>query len=78
VPLGLVAVFWLRQFKPVLQGRPPADAQQCRLGQAWLRQGCVALELLKRNQLFCVWTGQKLKEEYLDIDHQLSDLSPSC
>jgi HNH endonuclease/Methyltransferase domain len=29
----------------------------------------LALELLKRNQLFCVWTGQKLKEESLDIDH---------
>ena len=29
----------------------------------------LALELLKRNQLFCVWTGQKLKEESLEIDH---------
>ena len=29
----------------------------------------LALELLRRNQLFCVWTGQKLKEESLDIDH---------
>jgi SAM-dependent methyltransferase len=28
-----------------------------------------ALELLRRNRLFCVWTGQKLKEESLDIDH---------
>jgi hypothetical protein len=29
----------------------------------------LALELLKRNQLFCVWTGKKLKEDSLDIDH---------
>jgi hypothetical protein len=29
----------------------------------------LALELLKRNRLFCVWTGKKLKEESLDIDH---------
>ena len=29
----------------------------------------LALELLKGSQLFCVWTGQKLKEESLDIDH---------
>ena len=29
----------------------------------------LALELLKRNRLFCVWTGRKLKEESLDIDH---------
>jgi hypothetical protein len=29
----------------------------------------LALGLLKRNQLFCVWTGKKLKDESLDIDH---------
>jgi hypothetical protein len=29
----------------------------------------LALEQLKRNRLFCVWTGRKLKEESLDIDH---------
>jgi len=29
----------------------------------------LALELLKRNRLFCVWTGKKLKEDSLDIDH---------
>lgn len=29
----------------------------------------LALELLRHNQLFCVWTGQKLKEDSLDIDH---------
>jgi SAM-dependent methyltransferase len=29
----------------------------------------LALELLKRDQLFCVWTGKKLREESLDIDH---------
>src|SRR5689334_9280823 len=29
----------------------------------------LALGLLQRNQLFCVWTGKKLKEESLDIDH---------
>jgi SAM-dependent methyltransferase len=29
----------------------------------------LALELLKRNQLFCVWTGRKLREDSLDIDH---------
>ena len=29
----------------------------------------LALELLKRDKLFCVWTGKKLKEDSLDIDH---------
>jgi HNH endonuclease len=29
----------------------------------------LALELLKRDQIHCVWTGKKLKEENLDIDH---------
>ena len=29
----------------------------------------LALELLKRDRLHCVWTGKKLKAETLDIDH---------
>ena len=29
----------------------------------------LALELLKRDRLYCVWTGKKLREETLDIDH---------
>jgi SAM-dependent methyltransferase len=29
----------------------------------------LALELLKRDQLYCVWTGKRLKEETLDVDH---------
>ena len=29
----------------------------------------LALDLLKRDRLFCVWTGKKLKEDSLDIDH---------
>jgi HNH endonuclease len=27
------------------------------------------LDLLKRDRLFCVWTGKKLKKDSLDIDH---------
>jgi hypothetical protein len=29
----------------------------------------LALDLLKGDKLFCVWTGKKLKEDSLDIDH---------
>jgi SAM-dependent methyltransferase len=29
----------------------------------------LALELLKRGQLYCAWTGKRLKEQTLDIDH---------
>jgi len=29
----------------------------------------LALELLNRDRLYCVWTGKKLKDETLDIDH---------
>src|SRR6202043_6297 len=29
----------------------------------------LAIDLLKRDKLFCVWTGKKLKEDSLDIDH---------
>jgi SAM-dependent methyltransferase len=29
----------------------------------------LALDLLKRDRLFCVWTGKKLREDSLDIDH---------
>ena len=29
----------------------------------------LALDLVKRDRLFCVWTGKKLKEDSLDIDH---------
>jgi SAM-dependent methyltransferase len=29
----------------------------------------LALDLLKRDRLHCVWTGKQLKEETLDIDH---------
>ena len=29
----------------------------------------LALDLLKRDRLYCVWTGKKLQEDSLDIDH---------
>jgi hypothetical protein len=29
----------------------------------------LALDLLKREGAFCVWTGKKLKEDSMDIDH---------
>jgi hypothetical protein len=35
----------------------------------------LALDLLKRDRLFCLWTGKKLKEDSRDIDH--CSLGPS-
>ncbi len=68
---------WIRIMKDYLiyQGRPVAE-ETFYLATRWsdperdvrvARE--LALDLLKRGRLFCVWTGKKLKEEFLDIDH---------
>jgi hypothetical protein len=68
---------WIRIMKDCLtsQGRPVAEETFFRATR-WsdperdvrvARE--LALDLLKRDRLFCVWTGKKLKEDSLDIDH---------
>ena len=68
---------WIRIMKDYLtsQGRPVAE-ETFYLATQWsdperdvrvARE--LALDLLKRDCLFCVWTGKKLKEDSLDIDH---------
>jgi SAM-dependent methyltransferase len=68
---------WIRIMKDYLanQGRPVAE-ETFYQATRWsdperdvrvARE--LALDLLKRDRLFCVWTGKKLKEDSLDIDH---------
>jgi hypothetical protein len=70
-------VAWIRIMKDYLisQGRPVAEetfyqATQWSDPERDVRVAReLALDLLKRDGLFCVWTGKKLKEESLDIYH---------
>jgi SAM-dependent methyltransferase len=68
---------WIRIMKDYLmsQGRPVAE-EMFYLATRWsdperdvrvARE--LALDLLKRDKLFCVWTGKRLREDSLDIDH---------
>ena len=68
---------WIRIMKDYMtnQGRPVAE-ETFYLATRWsdperdvrvARE--LALDLLKRDRLFCVWTGKKLKDDSLDIDH---------
>ena len=67
---------WIRIMKDYAtgQGRPISEAKFVH-STRWIDPErdvriarTLALELLKRDQLYCVWTGQKLKEGALDID----------
>src|ERR1700730_3273362 len=68
---------WIRIMKDYLttQGRPVAE-ETFYLATRWsdperdvrVARG-LALDLLKIDRLFCVWTGKKLKEDSLDINH---------
>ncbi len=68
---------WIRIMKDYLAGqRRPVAEETFYLATRWsdperdvrvVRE--LALDLLKRDRLFCVWTGKKLKEDSLDMDH---------